>query len=113
METKKIKTIGLLTSGGDAPGMNAAIRAVVRTALANGIKVYGIKRGYNGLYHGDLIFLIEGNGVHRSHPLGIEGDVLGDRGRKIPRGCIARVGVPAEEGVVCGDSDVWYSRTGT
>lgn len=54
METKKIKTIGLLTSGGDAPGMNAAIRAVVRTALANGIKVYGIKRGYNGLYHGDM-----------------------------------------------------------
>ena len=51
---KKIKAIGVLTSGGDAPGMNAAIRAVVRTAITNGIRVYGIKRGYNGLYHGDM-----------------------------------------------------------
>ena len=46
---KQIKAIGVLTSGGDAPGMNAAIRAVVRTALANGIKVKGIRRGYAGL----------------------------------------------------------------
>lgn len=46
---KQIKTIGVLTSGGDAPGMNAAIRAVVRTALSNGIKVKGISRGYAGL----------------------------------------------------------------
>lgn len=45
----EIKTIGVLTSGGDAPGMNAAVRAVVRSAIAKGIKVYGIKRGYNGL----------------------------------------------------------------
>ncbi len=43
------KCIGVLTSGGDAPGMNAAVRAVVRSAIAKGIKVYGIKRGYNGL----------------------------------------------------------------
>ena len=43
---KEIKTIGVLTSGGDAPGMNAAIRAVVRTAIAKGIKVKGIKKGY-------------------------------------------------------------------
>ena len=40
-----VKTIGVLTSGGDAPGMNAAIRAVVRTAIANGVRVMGIKRG--------------------------------------------------------------------
>ena len=40
---KEIKTIGVLTSGGDAPGMNAAIRAVVRKAIANGVKVLGIK----------------------------------------------------------------------
>ncbi len=46
---KEIKTIGVLTSGGDAPGMNAAIRAVVRKALANGLKVKGIKKGYQGL----------------------------------------------------------------
>ena len=46
META-IKRIGVLTSGGDAPGMNAAIRAVVRVAFANGIQVYGVKGGYN------------------------------------------------------------------
>ena len=49
-----MKTIGVLTSGGDAPGMNAAVRAVVRTACENGIKVYGINRGYAGLMEGDL-----------------------------------------------------------
>ena len=51
---KEIKTIGVLTSGGDAPGMNAAIRAVTRTALYHGIKVMGIYRGYNGLINGDI-----------------------------------------------------------
>ena len=50
-----MKTIAVLTSGGDAPGMNAAIRAVVRTACVNGIKVYGVIRGYNGLINGDFI----------------------------------------------------------
>lgn len=50
----KIKCIGVLTSGGDAPGMNAAIRAVVRTAEYYGIKVLGIKNGYEGLMHGDV-----------------------------------------------------------
>lgn len=50
-----IKTIGVLTSGGDAPGMNAAIRAVVRTAVKKGIRVIGIRRGFNGLIHGDLV----------------------------------------------------------
>ena len=49
-----IKKIAVLTSGGDAPGMNAAIRAVVRTALGRGVEVYGVYRGYNGLINGDL-----------------------------------------------------------
>ena len=49
-----VKTIGVLTSGGDAPGMNAAVRAVVRTAISKGIKVIGIRRGYNGLINGDM-----------------------------------------------------------
>ncbi len=49
-----MKTIGVLTSGGDAPGMNAAIRAVVRTAIYKGMKVYGIRRGYSGLLNGDI-----------------------------------------------------------
>ena len=52
-----MKTIGVLTSGGDAPGMNAAVRAVVRTAIANGMTVKGIMRGYNGLIEGDIVDL--------------------------------------------------------
>lgn len=52
---KEIKTIGVLTSGGDAPGMNAAIRAVVRTAIARGMKVKGIKKGYQGLLNEEII----------------------------------------------------------
>ncbi len=48
------KTIGILTSGGDAPGMNAVIRAVVRTGLSYGFKVLGIRRGYAGLINGDI-----------------------------------------------------------
>ena len=51
----KVQTIGVLTSGGDAPGMNAAIRAVVRTALSAGLKVKGIKRGYAGLLEEDIV----------------------------------------------------------
>lgn len=51
----KIKTIAVLTSGGDAPGMNAAIRAVARTAIAKGLKVKGIKRGYMGLLNEEII----------------------------------------------------------
>lgn len=51
---KEIKTIGVLTSGGDAPGMNAAIRAVVRKAIASGKKVVGIERGYKGLLEEDM-----------------------------------------------------------
>ncbi|MCR1899159.1 6-phosphofructokinase [Irregularibacter muris] len=50
-----MKRIGILTSGGDAPGMNAAIRSVVRTAIYNDIEVMGIRRGYNGLINGDII----------------------------------------------------------
>lgn len=49
-----MKTIGILTSGGDAPGMNAAIRAVARTAFANGLRVKGIRNGYDGLIRGDI-----------------------------------------------------------
>ena len=52
---KEINTIGVLTSGGDAPGMNAAIRAVVREAIAKGKKVKGIKRGYAGLLQEEIV----------------------------------------------------------
>lgn len=51
----KVKTIGILSSGGDAPGMNAAIRAVVRTGIGRGLKVKGVKKGYNGLLNEDII----------------------------------------------------------
>ena len=53
--SKEIKTIGVLTSGGDAPGMNAAIRAVVRKAIGNGVSVKGIRRGYQGLLDEEII----------------------------------------------------------
>ena len=52
-----VRTIGVLTSGGDAPGMNAAVRAVVRAAIHNGFKVKGVRRGYNGLIRNDFIDL--------------------------------------------------------
>ena len=52
---QKMKKIGVLTSGGDAPGMNACIRAVVRTGIYNKIKMYGVIAGYNGLINGDII----------------------------------------------------------
>ena len=54
-----IKRIGVLTSGGDAPGMNACVRAVDRTAMYHGVECYGIRRGYNGLINGDIIRLDE------------------------------------------------------
>ena len=54
---KKIKRIGVLTSGGDAPGMNAAVRAVVRTAIANGVECVGIRRGWQGLINSDFVML--------------------------------------------------------
>ena len=50
----KIKTIGVLTSGGDAPGMNAAIRAVTRAGIYNGFNIKGIYRGYDGLVSGEI-----------------------------------------------------------
>ena len=59
-----IKRIGVLTSGGDAPGMNACVRSVVRTAMYHGIECYGIRRGYNGLISGDIIKLDEKNIGH-------------------------------------------------
>ena len=52
-----VKRIGVLTSGGDAPGMNPCVRAVVRSALYHGLEVYGIRRGWNGLINGDIIKL--------------------------------------------------------
>ena len=55
MATKAIKTIGVLTSGGDAPGMNAAIRAVVRRGLSSGLNVKGIYKGYNGLLNEEIV----------------------------------------------------------
>ena len=59
---KKIKKIAVLTSGGDDPGMNAAIRAVVRTGIHHDLEVFGIRRGYDGLVHDD-IFQMEAESV--------------------------------------------------
>ena len=60
----KVRRIGVLTSGGDAPGMNAAVRAVVRAAIFRGIEVIGIRRGYNGLINGDILRLDEKSVAH-------------------------------------------------
>ena len=62
--TNAVKRIGVLTSGGDSPGMNAAVRAVVRTALYRGIDVIGIRRGWNGLINGDVVKLDEKSVAH-------------------------------------------------
>lgn len=59
-----VKRIGVLTSGGDAPGMNAAVRAVVRTAVFRGIEVIGIRRGFQGLINGDILRLTESSVAH-------------------------------------------------
>jgi len=59
-----VKRIGVLTSGGDAPGMNACVRAVVRTAMFHGVECYGIRRGYNGLVSGDIVKLDEKSVAH-------------------------------------------------
>ena len=53
--SNQIKKIAVLTSGGDAPGMNAAIRAVVRTAMYKGLEVKGVMRGYQGLLEGEIV----------------------------------------------------------
>lgn len=55
MAEREIKTIAVLTSGGDSPGMNCVIRSVVRTAIGHGIKVFGIQRGYTGLLNNNFI----------------------------------------------------------
>lgn len=70
---KCIKRIGVLTSGGDAPGMNAAIRAVVRTAIYRGMECVGIRRGWNGLIHGDIVQM-DANSVN--HIINAGGTIL-------------------------------------
>lgn len=60
--TKQVTKIGVLTSGGDAPGMNAAVRAVVRTGIYHGLEVYGVMRGYSGMIDDD-IFRMESRSV--------------------------------------------------
>ncbi len=63
-EMETIKRIGVLTSGGDAPGMNAAVRAVVRTAIANGLECIGIRRGWQGLINCDFVQLTRESVAH-------------------------------------------------
>ena len=70
---KEVKTIGVLTSGGDAPGMNAAIRAVVRTAIYKGMKVKGIMRGYAGLLQEEIVDM---DGTSVADTIGRGGTIL-------------------------------------
>lgn len=69
----KVKRIGVLTSGGDAPGMNSAVRAVVRTAVSHGVQCVGIRRGWNGLINSDFVQL---NGSSVSHIINKGGTML-------------------------------------
>ena len=69
----RIKRIGVLTSGGDAPGMNAAVRAVVRTAVGQGVECIGIRRGWSGLISSDFVRL-DSNSV--SHIINRGGTIL-------------------------------------
>lgn len=71
--TKEVKTIGVLTSGGDAPGMNASIRAVVRTAINKGMKVKGIMRGYAGLLQEEIVDM---DGTSVADTIGRGGTIL-------------------------------------
>ena len=70
-----VRRIGVLTSGGDAPGMNAAVRSVVRAAIFRGIEVVGIRRGWNGLINGDIVRLDEKSVAHIIE-LGLSDDSL-------------------------------------
>ena len=70
---KQVKRIGVLTSGGDAPGMNAAVRAVARTAMDCDVACIGIRRGYNGLINGDF-FAMDADSV--SHTIDRGGTIL-------------------------------------
>ena len=135
--TNAVKRIGVLTSGGDAPGMNAAIRAVVRSAIYRGIDCVGIRRGFNGLINGDFVRLDENSVNHiinrggtmlytaRSEEfrtvatcklLGLDGIVgIGGDGtfrglKEFSKQGISVVGVPAtiDNDIVCTDYTIGY-----
>ena len=106
-----IKTIGVLTSGGDAPGMNAAVRAVVRAALKKGIKVYGIRRGYCGLIDGDIFEMNEmsvSNIIHKGGTIGGDGSFRG--AADLSAKGIACVGLPGtiDNDIACTEYTIGY-----
>ncbi len=132
---KKFRRIGVLTSGGDAPGMNAVVRAVARTAMINGVEVMGIFRGYSGLIGGDMKLLSlrdvsnivnkggtflysdrcpefvtpegQAKGVEACRRMGIDGIVaLGGDGTFRGASALARLGIPSV-GIPCTiDNDI-------
>ena len=85
---KAVKTIGILTSGGDAPGMNAAIRSVVRVAISKGLKVKGIMRGYAGLLEEEIVDMDSTSVYHGGRPAEGRGDLPQARHRR--HGCDRR-----------------------
>ncbi len=88
MAEKQIKTIGVLTSGGDAPGMNAAIRAVVRRGLSSGLNVKGIYKGYNGLLNEEIVDMSArdvSDTIERGGTIFIQQDVQNSVHRKVSR----------------------------
>ena len=109
-----VKRIGVLTSGGDAPGMNAAIRAVVRTAMKNSIECVGIRRGWAGLIAGDICPM--NSAANTCKLLGLDGIVAigGDgtfRGAQdLSRFGVSVVGVPGtiDNDIVCTDYTIGF-----
>ena len=122
META-IKRIGVLTSGGDAPGMNAAIRSVVRACTYMGIECVGIRRGYNGLINGDFVMLNNKNVAHIINRGGtmlytarsdefrtLEGQKKAAATCKLAKQGVSVVGVPAtiDNDIVCTDYTIGF-----
>ena len=115
---KQIKTIGVLTSGGDAPGMNAAVRAVVRTGLHKGFRMIGIQRGYNGLLNGECfemnlrsvsnIISAGGTILYTARCLEFNGSYRG--ARELAHRGIPMIGLPGtiDNDIACTDYTIGY-----
>ena len=111
MATKAVKTIGVLTSGGDAPGMNACVRSVVRTAIHEGIKVKGIMRGYAGLLQEEIVDMDTtsvSDIISRGVPSSIRRDVRSLQRRRVrhvvPRSAVSMASMAWSSSVVTAPS---------
>ena len=114
---KEIKTIGVLTSGGDAPGMNAAVRAIVRAGISKGYRMMGIQRGYNGLINGECYemnvrsvseIICKELGIDALVVIGGDGSFMG--ARALANQGIPCVGIPGtiDNDIACSEYTIGY-----